>query len=195
MGLDPAEVQITAKLDGGDIAGAATVALKTYGPAILGYLFAIVRDPDDAEEVFSTFSEDLWKGIAGFQGISSVKTWAYKVAWHAAMRFLSSPHRNRMRRLRTSEASQLAAELCTASTGRLWAERQDTLRELRERLSPEEETLIILRLDRHMSWKQIAVVLSADGHPSVESAALRKRYERLTMRLRELAREKGLIAR
>jgi RNA polymerase sigma-70 factor (ECF subfamily) len=194
MGLEPVEVRITAELDGGDLAAAATIALKAYGPGILGYLAAVVHDRNDAEEVFSCFSEDLWKGIPGFRGVSSVKTWAYRVAWHAAMRFLGSPHRRRIRRLRTSEASQIAAQMYTASSNRLAAEREDSLRELREQLSPEEQTLIILRLDRRMSWKQVAVVLSVDGQAPVDSEVLRKRFERLKLRLRELAREKGLIA-
>jgi RNA polymerase sigma-70 factor (ECF subfamily) len=194
MALETVEPEIVAKLDGGDLTGAATAALKAYGPGILGYVTSIVRNDDDAEEVFSSFSEDLWRGIGTFRRECSVKTWAYKLAVNAAMRFLNSPHRKRVRRLRTSEASKIAEELRARSSGRVLSEREAGLSRLRQTLDPEERTLLILRLDRGLRWREIALVMSTDGERPIDSAALRKRYERLTVRLRALAREHGLLS-
>jgi RNA polymerase sigma-70 factor, ECF subfamily len=194
MAVDTVEEEIGAKLDAGDFTGAATAALKAYGPGILGYLASIVQDDGDADEVFSSFCEDLWRGIAKFRRECSVKTWAYRLAVHAAMRFLSSPYRKRVRRLRTSEASNIADELRVKSSGRMLSVREAGLSQLRQKLDPEERTLLILRVDRRLPWKDIALVMSADGEPPIDSAALRKRYERLTHRLRALAREQGLLS-
>jgi RNA polymerase sigma-70 factor (ECF subfamily) len=189
-GTDPVEGRIAAALDGGDLAGAATAALRAYGPGILGYLAAVLRDDDAAAEAFSAFGEDLWKGIGGFRRASTMKTWAYRVAWRAALRVLGSPRRRRERRLRTSEVSSLVAEIWTTASAQRLDRQADELRALRERLDPEEQTLLILRFDRALSWNQVAEVLSLDGAP-VDPAALRKRFERLKTRMRELRTEQG----
>jgi RNA polymerase sigma-70 factor (ECF subfamily) len=52
--------------------------------------------------------------------------------------------------------------------------------------------MIILRFDRGLSWTEVAQVLAAGGAP-VDEAALRKRFERLKKRLRELAIAEGLL--
>ena len=184
------EEQIKATLAGGDHRAAATEALRAYGPKILGYLQAVLRDEADAADAFSIFAEDLWKGIGGFRGESSLKTWAYKLAWCSAMHIRSDAWKRLGRRLETGEASQLAAEVRTKSVVR--DERQRlSLERLREALSAEEQTLLFLRLDQQLEWSEVAEVLSAGG-PVVEAAALRKRYERLKERLAKLAREQGL---
>ncbi|HET8733590.1 MAG TPA: sigma factor, partial [Anaeromyxobacteraceae bacterium] len=72
------EPRILARLDQGDLPGAATEALRGYGPQVLGYLNAVLRNEDDAHDVFSQFAEDLWKGLAGFRRESSVRTWAFR---------------------------------------------------------------------------------------------------------------------
>ena len=50
--------------------------------------------------------------------------------------------------------------------------------------------LLGLRLDRQMAWTEIARILgSEEDSLAREAAALRKRFERLKIRLRELLRE------
>ena len=188
------EEEVATLLVRAEVDAAATLALRAYGRGVLGYLVAIVGDEDDAAEVFSSFSEDLWKGMRGFRRECSVKTWAYKIAWHAAMRFLKSPRRRRVRRLRTSEASKIAAEIRSASSARVREEQIDRFAELRTKLEPDEHTLLVLRVDRHLSWKEVATVMSSDGSP-IDDSVLRKRFERLKQRLHALARESGISAR
>jgi RNA polymerase sigma-70 factor (ECF subfamily) len=65
------------------------------------------------------------------------------------------------------------------------------LDKLRATLSPEEQTLLFLRLDQQLEWSEVAVVLSGDGEV-VEAATVRKRYERLKSDLARLVREQGL---
>jgi RNA polymerase sigma-70 factor (ECF subfamily) len=103
------EPRILALLDGGDISGAATEALRGYGPQVLGYLTAVLRDEDDAHDVFSQFAEDLWRGLPGFRRESAVRTWAFRLAWHAASRYARDPYRKRHRPILSTEASRIAA--------------------------------------------------------------------------------------
>jgi RNA polymerase sigma-70 factor (ECF subfamily) len=177
------ETELATLLDAGDAARAATAAIKGYGPEVLGYLTAILRDDDDAADAFSVFCEDLWRGIAAFRRESSVRTWAYRIAWHAAMRTAREPYRRRKRRLATGAASSLAAEVRSTTLAHLKQNNADRLAEVRRTLTPEEQTLLILRVDRNLSWTEIAHVMAEDG-VALDDAALRKRFERLKERLR-----------
>jgi len=184
------EVRVQELLAAGDQKGAASEAIRGLGPKVLGYLRSILRDDEDAADAFSHFAEDLWRGIGGFRGEASFKTWAYKLAWCAAMHVRSDAYRRLGRRLETGEASRLADEVRTKSVVRDEKQRL-SLERMRAALSAEEQTLLFLRLDQQLDWNEVAEVLSAGG-TAVEPTALRKRYERLKERLARMAREQGL---
>ncbi len=187
----PAEDRIDALLAAGDLRGAAGEAVRALGPRILGYLHAVLRDDADAAEAFSAFAESLWRGIAGFRGECAFRTWAYKLAWSAALRVRDDAYRRRGRRLETTEISRLADEVRRSSV--LRAERESAaLERLRALLTPEEQSLLVLRVDQGLPWEDVALVLSAPGAP-VDAAALRKRFERLKDKLARKAREEGLV--
>ena len=186
------EPRILALLDAGDLSGAATEALRGYGPQVLGYLTAVMRDEDDAHDVFSQFAEDLWRGLPGFRRESSIRTWAFRLAWHAASRYARDPYRKRHRPILTTEASKIAEQVRSTMSTYAPGGRADRLLKLRESLDREEQTLLILRVDKAMAWVDVAEVLRADGEPATP-AALRKRFERLKEKLGRLAREQGLI--
>ena len=186
------EPRILALLDASDLSGAATEALRGYGPQVLGYLTAVLRDEDDAHDVFSQFAEDLWRGLPGFRRESSVRTWAFRLAWHAASRYARDPYRKRHRPILTTEASKIAEQVRSTMSTYAPGGRADRLLKLRESLDREEQTLLILRVDKAMAWEDVAEVLRADGEPATP-AALRKRFERLKEKLGRLAREQGLI--
>ncbi len=186
------EPRILALLDTGDVSAAATEALRGYGPQVLGYLTAVLRDDDDAHDVFSQFAEDLWRGLPGFRRESAVRTWAFRLAWHAASRYARDPYRRRHRPIMTTEASKIAAEVRSTMSTYAPGGRADKLMKLRESLDPAEQTLLILRVDKGMPWEDVAEVMRADGE-APSPAALRKRFERLKEKLGKLAREQGLL--
>lgn len=173
----------------GDETGGAAAAIETHGPSIFRYLCTLL-DGDDAHDVFSLWAEDLWRGLPEFRGECSLRAWAYRLAWHAACRFRRDAYRARGQRLATSAASRLAASVAASTVA--MASRRAGLHRLREKLSPEDQTLLTLRVDRELEWEEIAAVLSSEGEP-VTAAALRQRFHRLTERLKDLAREEGLI--
>jgi RNA polymerase sigma-70 factor (ECF subfamily) len=178
----PLERQIGQAVESGQWREAATAAIQGYGPQILGYLFAITRDRDLAADAFSQFSEDLWRGIEQFRRDCSFRTWAYLLAWRAARRQANEAYRRRGRRLATSEISLLSAQVCSSSLSRL----DDRLAEVRAGLAADEQTLLILRVDRGLSWVEVARVMAESDRP-LDPATVRKRFERLKRRLRELA--------
>src|SRR5262252_1465225 len=187
------EQRIGACLDRGDVKQAATEALRGYGPQILAYLSGVLRDDEAAAEVFSEFSEDLWRGIGAFRRESSFRTWAYRLAWNAARQLARDPFRKRGQRLMTSEWAAIAQEVRSSATTQRQFEIQGRLAKLRTALHPDEQSLLILRVDRELSWKEVAQVMSESGTP-LNELAWRKRFERLKIRLHKMAKKEGLLA-
>jgi 2-phosphoglycolate phosphatase len=185
------EERVQALLDAGRSREAATDAIQTLGPQVLAYLTALLKNEGDAREVFSHFAEDLWKGLPGWRGEASLRGWAYRIAWHASVRWVRDPFRQRGQRLETTEASRLAQEVRSSIAENAW--REERMARLRDLLDPEERTLLILRIDRGLSWREVADVLAEDGCPAPSEAALRKRFERLKEKLGKAARDEGLI--
>ena len=101
----------TLLLRAGDHRGAAEAILRDHGPGIMGYLLSVLRNEDDASDVFSEFSLDLWRGLPGFRGDAPPRVWAYRLAWHAAARLLRDPFRRRGQHLETNEISRIADEV------------------------------------------------------------------------------------
>lgn len=190
-GAASVEETVKQRLAGGDLRGAATEALRAFGPKILGYLQAVLKDEADAADAFSIFAEHLWRGLQTWRGQSSLKTWAFKLAWNAALNLKDEAWRRRGRRFRTGEASRLAEEIRTRTAVKVERQKQ-ALDALRAELTEEEQTLLVLRIDQQLSWEEIAEVMG-DATVPLDAAALRKRFERLKEKLTRLARERGLV--
>lgn len=187
---DEVESRVYALLDAGDPREAASAAIQAHGPAIFGYVSRLAA-PDDALDVFQLWAEDVWRGLPGFRRECRLRTWAYKLAYHAASRFHRDPYEARRERLPSSAASRLAASVARSSA-MAGAARREQLRRLEAELAPDERALLHLRHDRELSWDEIGEILSADG-PAVNAAALRKRYERIKEKLGRLAKDAGLL--
>jgi RNA polymerase sigma-70 factor (ECF subfamily) len=187
------EERLDAALERGDADAAATLVIETLGPQVLGYLRALLHDAEEAEDVFSVFAEKVWKGLPSWRREGTLRAWAYRVAWNAASRVHRDPYRRRRERLATTQASQLAVSVAAATRSTL--ERQASeLDALRASLTQEEQSLLTLRVDRDLSWREVAEVMAEEAQP-VDEAALRKRFERLKEKLARAAAERGLLAR
>jgi RNA polymerase sigma-70 factor, ECF subfamily len=184
----------------GDLDGAATELVRGYGAEILGFLESTLGDDAMASDAFSLFSEDVWRGLAGFQGASTLRTWAYAVARRTAFRVLRGELTRRERFVADDDAAHRAAAQVRTTTARFRRTAvKDEVRALRDQLSPDERELLLLRIDRGLDWREIARIQLED-ESSLEDVAqraglLRKRFERAKARLRELAVEAGILAR
>lgn len=188
------EARIASCLEAGQLGDAATEGLRAYGPEIGGYLAAILRDKTAAADVFSEFCEDIWKGIGRFRRESSFRTWAFAVAWNAARMYRRDPFRRRAQRLQTSDYSRLADRLARSSLLHADPLAVDRLARLRATLTPFEQSMLILRVDKGLPWREIAEILAEDG-TAADPATLRKQFERLKDRLLDQAAREGLADR
>ncbi len=178
----------------GDFEAAATAVIQGYGPQILGYLRAVLKDPEEAEDCFAVFAENAWRGLPTWEGRASARAWAYRVAWNAASRIFRDPWHRRRRKLPSSVASTLAAAVMSSGRRDL-DRRQDDLEQLRAGLTPDEQSLLVLRVDRELSWREVAVAVAMGEEDDVTArAALRKRFERLREKLARGARARGLLS-
>jgi RNA polymerase sigma-70 factor (ECF subfamily) len=175
----------------GDRDRATTLALRTYGPELIGWLGSLLATEADAYEAFSLMSEDLWRSLVRFDGRCSMRTWCYMLARHAAGRV-----RVRARRARehlVPEIPSVAHEVTElwSSTERAHRREQDVYAELRAALAEEDQLLLVLRVDRGLAWREIAQVMLGEGAGDEDltrkAAALRKQFERVKVRLKELA--------
>jgi RNA polymerase sigma-70 factor (ECF subfamily) len=182
--------------DQGDHGRAATLAVRGYGPEILGFLHALHRDEDEAGEVFSQFCEDLWRGLSGFAQRASFRTWLYVLARHASHRFRRTRKRSSRVERRFAdcpELEQVEQRMRTATLTFLRSQTRTRFVELRDALEEDDRALLILRVDKELDWNELARVFH-DGESlddktlARESARLRKRFQLVKDRLRELVR-------
>jgi RNA polymerase sigma-70 factor (ECF subfamily) len=189
------ERAIQALCRSGAHADATTAALRRYGVELLGFLRAIAGDHDLAAEAFAELGEDVWKGLPRFRWEASLRSWLYALARNALAQLRRDPRRRIERNLPLSIAPEMAALVRTVTRDIQRTEVKDEFRVLRDQLDPDEHELLLLRLDRGLSWKEIAQIVGGDGDLDARAAALRKRFERAKQRLKKLAIEHGLIGR
>lgn len=183
---------------------AVTRAFESYGAEILSFLVARLRSRSDAEEAFSMFAESLCQALPAFEFRCTVRAYLYTLARNSANRYATEPHNRRERNLPISahaSVSQLAAQARAETMTIKRTDTKDKIRGLRERLQQDDQTLLILHVDRALPWNEIALVMQ-DNEVSLEgdalareSARLRKRFERVKAELRAMALEEGLIKR
>lgn len=203
MSLHGVEEQAHAAWNTESYERAAALVIEGYGPELLGFLVAQLHDQVRAEEVFSEFCEDFWKGLPQFQWRCSIRTWCYAVLRNSLHRQQRAEHRQRVRQkpLDTDGLAQVIDRARTETRPYLKTQTKVAIRRLRERLTDDERALLILRVDRNMSWNDLAHVwFGHDAHPTAaqlhaEAAKLRKRFERVKQKLRMMAEEEGLLPR
>lgn len=207
----PAEAEIQALHERAEYEAAAERALSLYGRELLEFLVALHRDDfDEADEVFALFAEGFWRTWPGFAWQCSARTWMYTIARRSSLEFRRKEGRRRRRvvrldseRLLSPQLSGLIARVRTATAPYLRTENKDRIRMLRRSLPEDEQALLMLRVDRQLTWKQLARVMRAEsaGQPPVdeqalarEAARLRKRFQLVKDKLYTLARREGLIS-
>jgi RNA polymerase sigma-70 factor (ECF subfamily) len=180
-----------------DYSKATALMLELYGERIRRFLAAQTREPNIAEEAYSDFAYDVWRGMPGFRWECSARSWAFTLAKHAMLRAAKKRRLRRRREQLVSHAEldggfaqQPASERRRAdrTTSRLRVER--CCREL----PLADQTLLSLRVRRRLNWKAIAQLMSVEriaalGPSAVDSEAarLRKRFQLVKARLRLLA--------
>ena len=157
----------------------ATLVVENYGPEVLAFLVVFLNDRVDAHDAFGLACEDLWKGLPGFEGRSSIKTWFYVLARHAALRLRRSQRHRRAAPV--SEISEVAAAVQSRTDPYLRSEMKAGVAAIRAELEESDRALLVLRVDQEMGWNEIASVMSEPEASKEEiartAARLRKRFQ------------------
>jgi RNA polymerase sigma-70 factor (ECF subfamily) len=181
----------------GKLKEVASLAIENYGPEVLNFLEAMLRDHADAGDAFAQACEDLWKGLPRFEGRSSMKTWFYTLARHAASRLRRSSHQRRLATL--SEISDVAERVRSRTRPHLRTEVKHGFAAIRAALDDDDRMLLVLRVDRAMSWNDVARVMANDDDGDSDDAVarvaarLRKRFQTVKDTIRARAVQSGLI--
>jgi RNA polymerase sigma-70 factor (ECF subfamily) len=199
------EQQIRTCHERGDLQAAAEIAVRGYGREIWNFLVALHRrDEDGAGESFSLFAEGLWRSLPGFAWQCSFRTWAYAIARRASLRQRRDARRRDARQEALPEGSALSLlvqQIQRDAASSAGVRRRSRLVELRETLPPEDQALLMLRVDRELSWNDLVLVLHEDAAPpegaslAKEAARLRQRFQTIKEKLYAAAKGKGLVAR
>lgn len=187
----------------GDFQATAKLVLEAYGAEIYSFVLAQFRGGrDQADDVFSAFREDFWRGLPKFQWRCSIRAWCYRLARNAASRFRRTPNNRRARHVPLSDASfldELVERARTSTRPHLRSEVKDEFQQLRDQLTEPDRDLLVLRVDRNLPWRDVAHAMLPIGESADDDrirrmeASLRQRFVEIKKRLRALAEEAGLL--
>jgi len=181
----------------GDLEAAVRLGLELYQVEVYSFLCARLRSEADAHEVFSQLTEDVVRGIAKFAWRASFRTWLYTLARNAAVRFETTRAQHARRHDPISQVSEPVVVERSRTRPYMRTDVKDRFAALRETLSPEEQSLLVLRVDRALSWDDVARIMY-DGDDDNEeelkrhTTNLRQRFRQLKLRLEEWAKNEGL---
>ncbi len=182
------ERELRALLDAGSFDVATDRAIRGWGPEIYGWLVGVLRDEVEATDAFAVFADQLWRSLARYDGRCSTRTWCYMLARQAASRVRAARARGDRVPLSDAPISALAAEVRATTAMHLRTSSKNDLSALRAELDPDDQTLLVLRVDRDLGWREIAQILLGEDADAAacdrHAAALRKRFERVKALLR-----------
>ena len=197
------ESEVRAHCDARAWDAACTAILRGYGPEVFGFLVAVHRNEAAANDAFSDLAEAIWRSLPNFAWQSSVRTWTYAIARNVSRTRKRDAARldRRAPRAGDSALEGVAAKVRTETLAILRTETKTRLQALRDALPEADRMLLVLRIDRGLSWNDLARVLHEgeedapldDEALTREAARLRKRFQLVKDKLREMAKKEGLL--
>ena len=197
------EAAAQAAFAAGNFESVTETAMRAYGDEIYSFILAQFHgNPGAADEAFSEFSEDLWRGLPAFQWRCTLRAWSYRLARSACSRYRRSPYNRAERRAPIGVSAivdQLGQQARSSTQVHLRTDVKDKVRELREQLSTSDRDLLILRVDRGLSWREVVFALHPEEDPLANAdlprleANVRQRFADIKKHLRDLAKAAGLL--
>ena len=181
-----------------DYETATALALEAYGAEIHGWLVDRLRSETYGGDAFAVFTEDLWRGWDKFAWRCSVRGWSYVLARNAGNRTAKRAVARKQETTYSSNIERLSRDIRTATRPHMRTTIKDQFRLLREKLSEEDQLILVLRVDRRLPWTEVARVVlgeleASDEDVKRESARLRKRLQMIKGNLRTLGKDAGLL--
>lgn len=128
--------------------------LSRHQGQLFGYIFAAVRNLDDAEELYQQTSIILWRKFSGFQPDSNFVRWAYKVAKFEILHFQRSKRRSPV--VFNDRVLANLAEVQASQEDSLRREHQEILAECVDELPAADQRIVRLCYGKQRSIKQVA---------------------------------------
>lgn len=191
------ELEIKTNHESGDLHFAADKALKLYGSEISAWLIRRYENNDTAVEMYSEFSLYFWQWFPTFAWESSLRTWMYSIA--RSVCYSNLPRHHYPLSQVPKDISALIVNQCERISTYKCFGAEDACQKLSDRvLTKEDRDLLIWRIDRQMSWQDIARILSDAPYLDEEecrnkATALRVRFNRIKKKLRSAAEKEGLV--
>jgi RNA polymerase sigma-70 factor (ECF subfamily) len=155
--------------------------LAVYQHPVYSLVCHIVEDGTDAADVAQDVFLKVFRGIRGFHGDSSLKTWIYRIAIHEASNHRRGWLRRRLREVFSLDGDAAPPERLLAGRREEapdraleQAERQELVRRALASLAQPYRTVVVLREMEGFSYEEIARLLGiAEG--TVKSRLMRGR--------------------
>ena len=135
-------------------------AFSRYQDELLGMLYYVVGNAEDARDALQDAFVKCWKHRDGLAEIENLRAWIFRIALNAG-RDLQKTAWQRHRRPLEEGGSQLAAADLRPDAGAMHKERLAMVRQAIGLLQPEQREIFLLRQDGQMTYEQIAEAVSS----------------------------------
>jgi RNA polymerase sigma-70 factor (ECF subfamily) len=194
---DLAERKVRSLLAKENLSGATAAALELYGAEVFGFVEGVLDDRGGANEVYSAFTERLWRGLSGFHWDCSLRTWSYVIARNELARYRSVQARRTAIQRPISRVPSVAAPEPSTRHPFQRTTFTEAVARLRGELPDGDRDLLVLRVDRGLSWRDVALSFVGLDAPALtierESVRLRQRFQLIKRQLKKVATAQGLL--
>jgi len=176
-------------------------ALERYGQQLAGLQLKMLRhDAIAAEDAWSIFLEQAWRGLPGFAWRAQLRTWLFLLARNAVSRLHRGAHHKQHFTSLTPALAQAAQRTFTTAIG--YDTAADHFMDYFDRLDLEDQWICALRIGCRLSWRDVANIVNDWGDATIDSdverkecARIRNRFNRMQQRMRAWAQDEGLRLR
>lgn len=157
--------ELLARARGGETA-AFDALIASHRRRIHTHCYRMLGSPHDADDALQDTLLAAWRGLASFEGRSTLGTWLYQIATHACLGLLSQQRRRRLTSPECARPFETTAELGEMVLGPVWLEPL-----LDEEHEAADEADQVLRLQRR-EQVALAFVAALQRLPATQRAAL-----------------------
>lgn len=176
--------ELVVRAQAGDLGAFEELVRKHQGP-LYGYVYRMLGNRDEAEELVQVALVQAWKHLGGFRGNSSFKTWLYRIATNRCINKVT-------RRKPTVELPEtlVGPESEEPEQGFRRRRREELVRGALDRLPVDQRAALVMATWEDMSYKEIGRAMGRSAR-AVDSLLFRARQN--LKKLLEPARERGEV--
>ncbi|MBN2537459.1 RNA polymerase sigma factor [candidate division WOR-3 bacterium] len=176
--------ELVDRAQAGDLGAFEELVRKHQGP-LYGYVYRMLGNRDEAEELVQVALVQAWKHLGGFRGNSSFKTWLYRIATNRCINKVTrrKPTVELPETLVGPESEEPAQEFRRHR-------REELVRGALDRLPGDQRAALVMATWEDMSYKDIGRAMGRSAR-AVDSLLFRARQN--LKKLLEPARERGEV--